>query len=205
MAGRTHRASDVDNGHGCSVFRAYVGDPYGCGRGEALAASQTSWAFTPVWPGHPAGRGDLRRLGESSDDGGRRPGASRRSGPGREAPPIWAPGRPCRGTGESGPCDSRRRPGGWQPGSRAWTCRFPSTSIGCPSTPPGWIRSRSCSANCSGRRSRPTTSRAPITSANASWASAPSATDGLNRSSGPPPVSSLLAKVRRHRKLTATG
>jgi len=45
------------------------------GRGEALAACQTSWTFTPVWPGHPAGRGDLTRLGESSDDGGRRPWA----------------------------------------------------------------------------------------------------------------------------------
>jgi len=64
VAGRTQRASDVDNGHGCSVFRAYVGDPCGRGRGEALAASPTSWTFTPVWQGtRPVGetlRGSAR-------------------------------------------------------------------------------------------------------------------------------------------------
>ena len=31
--------------------------------------------------------------GGCTDDGGRRPWASRRCGPGRDAPPIWAPGR----------------------------------------------------------------------------------------------------------------
>ena len=55
----------------------------------------------------PAGRKDLTPPGVCSDDGGRRPWASRRSGLGRGAPPVWAPGRPCPGRGVFGPRGSR--------------------------------------------------------------------------------------------------
>ena len=47
------------------------------------------------------------RPGGCTDDGGRRPWASRRSGLGRGAPPVWAPGRPCPGRGVFGRRGSR--------------------------------------------------------------------------------------------------
>src|SRR5262249_47325945 len=52
VAGRALRASDADNGHGCYVFPRPC-EP--CGGGGEKPASQTSWTFTLVWPGHPAG------------------------------------------------------------------------------------------------------------------------------------------------------
>ena len=55
-----------------------------------------------------ARRKDLTPPGAYSDDGGRRPWASRRPGLDRGAPPVWAPGRPCRGKGVFGHCGSRR-------------------------------------------------------------------------------------------------
>src|SRR5262245_14012408 len=49
---------------------------------------------TSAWRVHRAGRRDLTPPGVCSDDGGRRPWASRRSCLGRGAPPVSAPGSP---------------------------------------------------------------------------------------------------------------
>ncbi len=56
--------------------------------------------------GTPPGR-TLTPPGACSDDGGRRPWASRRSCLGRGAPPVLAPGRPCPGRGGFGHRGSR--------------------------------------------------------------------------------------------------
>jgi len=93
--GRAHCASDAKNGPGNGVpcpFRDRR--DWRVRGGELLVARRTQ---RPA----PAGRG-LTRPAEYTDDGGRRPGASRQSDPGQDASPVSAPGRPCRGTGESG-------------------------------------------------------------------------------------------------------
>ena len=57
--------------------------------------------------GGTARRQELTPLADRSDDGGRRPSASRRFGLRRVAPPVLAPGRPSPGRGGCGPRGSR--------------------------------------------------------------------------------------------------
>ena len=77
------------------------------GGGRPRRTALTDRPPTSAWRAHPAGRKDLTPPGVCSDDGGRRPWASRRCDPGRDAPPVLAPGRPCRGRGAFGHCGSR--------------------------------------------------------------------------------------------------
>ena len=78
-------------------------------------------------------------------------------------------------------------------------------SIGCPSTRPGSTRSRSCSASCNGRRSRPTT----LSSTNHVRQRIRAFFAERNRRAQPIQwtytAQKLLAKVRRQRRLAATG
>ena len=77
------------------------------GGGRPRRTALTGRPATSAWRVHPAGRKDLTPPGACSDDGGRRPWASRRSCLDRGAPPVSAPGRPCPGRGGFGHCGSR--------------------------------------------------------------------------------------------------
>src|SRR5262245_21825000 len=88
---------DIERGPTCSVwsFRRKTEED----RSETVLTDRPA---TSAWRVHPAGRKDLTPPGGCSDDGGRRPWASRRSCLGRGAPPVSALGRPSPVRGESG-------------------------------------------------------------------------------------------------------
>jgi hypothetical protein len=75
--------------------------------GRPRRTALTGRPATSAWRVHPIGRKALTPPGGYSDDGGRPPRASRRSGLDRRAPLLWAPVRPSPERGGSGNRGSR--------------------------------------------------------------------------------------------------